>query len=156
MSTESVAFDLDAPPDAVWHVTGERWGDVHRLIPRVSNSVLTNDDGVREGATRRCTLTESTAGMEEINERLVYMDPPTTFTYELLDPPFPLRRLTNTWTIEPTDTGSRLTLTPRLELTGGFFTNWLEGIAIRRLMADLEADQQAMKDAIEAAIAELE
>lgn len=156
MSTDSVAFDIDASPEDVWRVTGEQWDEVHRLIPRVSNSVLTSDDGVREGATRRCTLAESTAGMDEIDERLVFMDPPEIFTYELLDPPFPLRRLTNTWTIEPTETGSRLTLTPRLELPGGILTTWLEGFALRRLMVDLEADQRAMKSAIEEAVANLD
>lgn len=156
MSTDSVVFDIDASPEEVWRVTGEQWGEVHRLIPRISNSVLTSDDGVREGATRRCTLSESTAGLEEIDERLVFMDPPETFTYELLDPPFPLQRLTNTWAIEPTDTGTRLTLRPLLELRGRPFTTWLEGFALRRMMADLEDDQQAMKGAIEAAVAELD
>lgn len=156
MAVEPVTFEIEAALDDVWRVIGERWDEVHRIVPRISDSFLTNDVGIGKGATRRCVLSNPAAGMDEVEERIIRWDPPRSFIYELLDPPFPLRRLTNTWSLEATDAGTRLALEPELQLRGRPFTKPLEGLVLRWMMADLASDQRAMKGAIEAAVADLE
>ena len=84
------------------------------------------------------------------------MGPATNVTYEMIDPPFPMRRLGNTWTIEANGTGTRLTLRPFVELKARPLTKRLEGFVLRRLMKDLESDQRRMKAAVERAVDDLE
>lgn len=151
MASERVVLDLDAPPEAVWLVTGERWDEVSRIIPSISDSRLVEGTAVDLGVARRCDLNEPRFGMEFIEERLIDWDPPRSFTYEMIDPPFPLGRLGNTWSVEENGHGSRVVMEPFAELRGRPLTAWLEGVVLRRMIASLESDQQAMKDAIEAA-----
>lgn len=156
MASERIALDIDAPPEAVWLVTGERWDEVFRIIPSISDSSLIEGSTVELSAVRRCDLTEPTFGMEFVDERLIAWEPPDSFAYEMIDPPLPLRRLGNTWSVEGNGDESRLIMEPFVELRGRPLTAWLEGFVLRRMIASLESDQQAMKDAIEAAANKLE
>lgn len=156
MATESVSFEMDASPENVWQVTGEQWDGVSRIIPSISESELIDGTTVEEGVARRCTLAEPTFGMEFVEERLVELEPPRTFTYEMLEPPFPMRRLGNRWSVEASGTGTRLTLQPFAELRGRPLTKWLEGFVLKRLINSLESDQQEMRVAIERAANDLE
>lgn len=151
MASNSVTLELDAAPEDVWRVTGERWDLVFRLVPRISQSELLSDGVVEEGAVRQCTLSTPAAGMREIEERLVAYDPPRSFSYAVLDPPFPLRRLVNTWTIEASNGGTRLTLRPTVELQGGPLAGRLEGLVLWQLLRELESDVGSMTQAIERA-----
>ena len=155
MASDTVSFHVDAAPADVWRVAGERWDEVYRLVPRISRSVLTSDGGIREGATRRCSLSEPALGMDHIDERLVGWDPPRSFAYEVIDPPFPLRRLGNSWTVEPEGDGTRLSLTPTVELRGRPVTRPLEGIVLRRTIRRLESDLRGLSAGIEGAVDDL-
>lgn len=151
MATERVTIDLDASPENVWEVIGERWDEIDRIVPSISHSELIDGTEVGAGAARRCDLTEPSVGMEFVAERLIAWDPPRTFTYEMIDPPFPLRRLGNKWTVEARDTGTRLTMEPFAELRARPLMRWLEGIVLRRMIASLESDRGEMRMSIERA-----
>lgn len=156
MASEHVTFHLNAPPENVWRVTGGLWDEVFRIIPGISDSRLTEGSTVELGAARRCDLNEPTFGMDYVEERLTNWEPPHSFTYEMIDPPFPLRRLGNTWSVEANGAGTRLLMEPFTELRGRPLTGWLEGYVLRRMVASLESDQPPMKDAIEEAANQLE
>lgn len=144
-----VVLWVSAPPADVWRVVGERWGDVHRLLPRVARSRIVDDDAPGVGATRACTLTTPVMGMAEVRERLVVWEPPFGFEYEMLDPPFPFARLRNTWRIAPDGEGSRLTLSPELHLRGGRWAQALRGPVLRALLRELDRDVAQLQAAIE-------
>lgn len=147
----AVVLQVAAPPAAVWRVVGERWGDVHELLPRLSASRLLDEGPPCVGATRVCTLTAPVMGMREVRERLVAWRPPVGFAYEVLDPPFPLARLRNAWRIEAEGDGTRLTLAPEVELRGGAATRWMRGALLGSLMRELDKDVAQMRAAIERA-----
>lgn len=156
MASDRVTFDINAPPENVWEVTGGLWDEVFRIIPSISDSWLVEGSTVELGAARRCDLNEPTFGMEYVEERLTNWEPPHSFTYEMINPPFPLRRLGNTWSVEAYGAGTRLLMEPFIELRGRPLTRWFEGFVLRRMVASLESDQLTMKDAIEDAANELE
>ena len=89
---------------------------------------------------RRCYLTEPTFRTEFVEERLIDWEPSRSFTYEMIDPPFPLRRLGNKWTVEPNGDGTRLTMEPFAELKARPLTAWFEGFVLHRMIASLESD----------------
>lgn len=149
MAAERVSLDIDASPEDVWRVTGERWNEIFRIVPSISDSRLIEGTNIEPGVARRCDLTEPTFGMEFVEERLIGWEPPRTFTYEMIDPPFPLQRLGNRWTIEANDPGTRLTMEPYAELRARAVTGWLEGFVLRRMVGSLESDQAEMRRSIE-------
>lgn len=141
-----VALDVQASPADVWRVVGERWADVHALVPRIRASRLVEGSAPGLGATRECSLREPVAGIHRIHERLVAWDPPRGFAYEVVRPPFPFARLRNEWRIEPRGDGARLTLAPGLVLRGGSATRWLAPLVLRWLMRDLARDVDALRE----------
>jgi hypothetical protein len=48
----SVVLHVRAPPAQVWRVLGERWGDVHRVLPSLSASRLVTSGPPDVGAVR--------------------------------------------------------------------------------------------------------
>ena len=153
MASQSVTFDLDASPAAVWAVVGERWGAVDEVLPVVVASTVTEkgEDGPRVGTTRECELAERLAGTSDPVERLVAWHPPRTLTYESVSPTFPVRRLSWEWTVEPRGDRSRLTVTPTVEVRGGGLTGWLADSILDDVVATLAADRDWTRANVERA-----
>lgn len=151
MASATVSFRVEARPADVWRVVGERWDEMSRLVPTISHSELVDGTEVGAGAARRCTLSNPVAGMEYVEERLVEWDPPATFLYEVIDPPFGMRRLGNRWTVEPSGTATRLTMEPFVELRGRPLTRPFERLVLRWMIRDLRSDVEEMRTRVERA-----
>lgn len=151
--TLDVELRVDAHPAAVWRVVGDRWGDVHELLPRLESSRLIDASRPGVGVSRECRLAEPVMGMRQVRERLVAWEPPRSFTYELLRPPFPIARLRNEWRVEADGAGTRLTLSPAIELRGGAASRWLRGAVLASLLRELEKDMEEMRVRVERAAA---
>lgn len=137
-----------APPEAVWSVVGEAWGEVHRVLPSLSGSRLLTDGPVGVGSRRRCTLATPVRGIEAVEEELVAWKVGRSFTYVFGDPPWPLRSVRNQWRLEPEGDGTRLTLSPSLRVRGRG-TQWLAPLMLWFLSRPLEKDLPEMRRRIE-------
>lgn len=151
MASATVSFRVEARPADVWRVVGERWDEMSRLVPTISHSELVDETEVCAGAARRCTLSNPVAGMEYVEERLVEWEPPATFLYAVIDPPFGMRRLGNRWTVEPSGTATRLTMEPFVELRGRPLTRPFERLVLRWMIRDLRSDVEEMRTRVERA-----
>lgn len=144
-----VVLKVNAPVTDVWRVIGERWGDVHRIIPSLSASRLLTDGPLGSGSRRSCTLAKPVMGMETVEERVESWDAGRAFTYVFDAPPWPMASVSNRWSLEPDGDGTRLTLTPSLVMRGGAWTQWLAPLMLRLMSRSLQADIPLIGEAIE-------
>lgn len=144
-----VVLHVRAPPRDVWRVIGDRWGDVHRIIPSLSASWLITPGAPGTGAVRSCTLRAPVMGISVVEERVSAWEPGRSFTYVFDAPPWPMESVTNTWTVEPAGEGTRLTLTPSMRLRGGRWTQWLAPGMLAMMSRSLKGDLPLMVEAIE-------
>jgi hypothetical protein len=100
---------VSATPSAVWRVLGE-FGAISGWAANVDHSCLLTGQAEGVGTVRRIQ-----AGRTTIVERVVAWEPPSILTYSLEGLPPIVRSATNTWVIEATPTGSRLSLISRVD-----------------------------------------
>lgn len=144
-----ITMHIAAAPEAVWSVLGEAWGEVHRVLPSLSDSRLLTDGPPGLGSRRRCTLATPVRGMEAVEEELVAWEEGRSFTYLFHDAPWPIRSVRNEWRLEPEGEGTRLTLSPSLRIRGRG-TQWLAPVLLWFLSRPLEKDLPEMRRRIEA------
>ncbi|MGQ0535957.1 MAG: SRPBCC family protein [Methanobacteriota archaeon] len=146
----AVEIRIRAPPEDVWRVVGQHWGDVHRIIPSLSSSRLLTDGPLGPGATRSCPLKEPLAGIREVEERVTEWVDGRSFSYVFDRPPWPMASITNRWSLEGAPHETVLTLAPSLRMRGGRFTQWLARPMLWFRSRSLARDVPAMAAAIEA------
>ncbi|MEW2131836.1 SRPBCC family protein [Streptomyces sp. NPDC005435] len=107
MASTTASIDLPHTPDHVWRLIGG-FGSLPDWLPYIPHSELTEG-----GRVRRLT----NAGGETIVERLhAFDDEARSYTYAILDAPFPVTGYLSTLTVHPTaDPG-----TARVEWSGTF------------------------------------
>lgn len=144
-----IALRIRAPAEDVWRVIGERWGDVHRILPSLSASRLVTPGPAGPGAARVCELREPLMGIRVVEERVTVWEDGRSFGYVFDRPPWPMASVSNTWTLRAEGDETVLTLTPSLRLRGGGATQWLAPALLWALARSLEGDLPRMVEAIE-------
>lgn len=152
----AVVLRVDAPVDRVWRVLGERWGEVHRVIPSLSASRLRTPGAPGPGAVRACTLRKPLMGISVVEERVTRWREGESFAYVFDAPPWPMRSVSNAWSLAPEGDGTRLTLTPSMRLRGGRAFQWLAPALLWAMSRSLKADLPLMVAAIERECASLD
>jgi uncharacterized protein YndB with AHSA1/START domain len=74
----TITRQIDAPVDTVWEVLRD-FGDIQRWSPGITDSELTSQGAVGEGATRRCDF----APFSGVNERIDRFEPNERLTVNL-------------------------------------------------------------------------
>jgi hypothetical protein len=100
---------VPTPPCAVWAVLGE-FGAISGWAANVDHSCLMTEQVEGVGTVRRIQT-----GRMTVVERVVTWEPPAILTYSLEGLPPIVRSATNTWVIEATPSGSRVSLISRVD-----------------------------------------
>lgn len=101
--------DVSAPPSAVWAVLAD-FAAISSWAADVDHSCLMSDQTEGVGMVRRIQT-----GRTTVVERVVTWGPPTCLSYALTGLPPAVRSATNTWTVTATPSGSRVSLTSRVD-----------------------------------------
>ena len=91
---------IDAAPEAVWDLMGERFADIGQWSNTVVHSSLEGELG--QGALRTCELKPTPSGLSVIQERITEFDRnEKTFAFDIVTglPGF-MRRVNSRWTIK--------------------------------------------------------
>lgn len=150
-----VVLVVSAPISKVWRVIGERWGDVHRILPSLSASHLVTKGELGSGSRRECTLVEPIMGITTIEERVLSWEDGKAFSYVFDRPPWPMASVSNEWRLEAVGHETRLTLTPSLTVRGGVWTQWFAPTLLWAMSRSLKGDLPVMVEAIERECARL-
>lgn len=142
------SFFVNAPPAAVWKVIGKDWEHIDRFMPSIATSKFLIGDKPGIGARRECVFTAPISGMDKIEEQITEWDEGTSFTYVFDNPPWPMRWISNTWTLVPEEDGTMVVLEPVLRLRGRGF-QWLSGAIMAKMTAGLRKDFPNMQANIE-------
>jgi hypothetical protein len=102
--------DLAAPPRAVWAVLSD-FGAISGWGANVDHSCLMSEQAEGVGTARRIQT-----GRTTVVERVVVWEPPSTLSYEIGGLPSVVQSVTNTWHVYGTETGSRVSLTSRVDV----------------------------------------
>lgn len=105
----SRAVDISAPPVEVWAVIGD-FGAISGWAPNVDHSCLLSEQTEGVGVVRRIQT-----GRTTIVERVDQWEAPSTLSYALEGLPPVVKSAVNTWAIEATPGGSRVTLRSRID-----------------------------------------
>lgn len=108
MTEATRSAELDASVDEVWEVLGD-FGAISGWASNIDHSCLISEQVEGVGTVRRIQ-----AGRTTVIERVTGWDPPSSLSYEIEGLPL-VRSVTNTWAIEPRGTGSRVSLTSRVD-----------------------------------------
>ena len=92
----------------IWHVLAD-FGSISSWADNVDHSCILAHGP--DGTTRRVQ-----AGRETLVGRITEFDPPHTLAYNIEGLPKRLRRVTNRWTLRPTDGQTVVTLTSTFEI----------------------------------------
>ena len=103
------ACDVGASPSAVWAVLAD-FAAISSWAANVDHSCLMSDQTEGVGMVRRIQT-----GRTTLRERVLTWGPPTSLSYALEGLPPVVRSATNTWTVEATPSGSRVSLTSRVD-----------------------------------------
>ena len=106
--------DVPLPPRAAW----ERLAALDRLHEWAPDVTASPSDPLRVGAVRRATLTKPAFGKRVLVERVVAVDAPRSFTYDIEGGIGPLRAIRTTWRVVPAAGGSRVTVASETTLGG--------------------------------------
>ncbi|MFH9610913.1 SRPBCC family protein [Streptomyces sp. NPDC017448] len=98
MARTYVSAVVPAPVDAVWQVV-RPFDTLPQWHPAIDSSVLEGDGATTVGAVRRLRFAD---GATTVVERLTALDDTArSFTYELVEHPFPVRRSVSTLRVLP-------------------------------------------------------
>lgn len=102
----TITRQIDAPVEAVWEVLRD-FGDIQRWSPGVTDSELTSEGPVSEGATRHCDF----APFGGVNERIDRYEPNERLTVNLYETfKLPISGGVADFRIAPHDGGTALSL----------------------------------------------
>jgi uncharacterized protein YndB with AHSA1/START domain len=102
----TITRQIDAPVETVWEVLHD-FGEIQRWSPGVTNSALTSDGPVSEGATRSCDF----APFGGVNERIDLHQPNQRLTVNIDETSrLPISSAVADFNIAPHDDGTELTL----------------------------------------------
>lgn len=110
----------------IWHVLAD-FGSISLWADNVDHSCILAHGP--DGTTRRVQV-----GRETLVERITEFDPPHALAYDIEGLPKRLRRVTNRWTLRPTDGQTVVTLTSTVEIGPRPIQKLIEP-AVCRLMA---------------------
>ena len=106
MSEFTITRQINAPIETVWEVLHD-FGDIQRWSPGVTESELTSEGPVSEGATRHCDF----APFGGVNERIDRHQPNERLTVNLYETfRLPISSAVADFNIAPNDDGTMLTL----------------------------------------------
>ncbi len=105
MATIVETLTVDAPPADVWSALAD-FDAISRWAPNVDHSCLTTSDEPGIGATRRIQT-----GPMTVLETITAWEPETRLAYSIDGLPPVVRSVTNTWQLEPSAAGTRVSLT---------------------------------------------
>ena len=117
---------IAAAANDIWHVLAD-FGSISSWADNVDHSCILAHGP--DGTTRRVQ-----AGRETLVERITQFDPPHALAYDIEGLPKRLRRVTNRWTLRPTDGQTVVTLSSTVEIGPRPIQKLIEP-AVCRLMA---------------------
>lgn len=132
MDSEAHA-DVALSPKAAW----ERLAALDRLHEWAPDVTASPSDPLRVGAVRRATLTKPAFGKPVLVERVVGVDAPRSFTYDIEGGIGPLRTVRTTWSVAPVAGGARVTVSS--ETTLGGLARLMPGMANKSWTRQLQA-----------------
>ena len=100
---------MPAAPEVVWRVLAD-FGTLARWAPNVDHSCLLAEQPEGVGMVRRVQV-----GRSALVESVVAWVPAKTLAYEIAGLPTMLEQVTNTWTLEPQTSGTKVTLTTEID-----------------------------------------
>ena len=110
MAETTRSIEIPAPIDAVWAALAD-FGSISAWAPNVDHSSLMSDQEVGLGAVRRIQ-----AGRMTVVERVVQWDDGTALGYRIEGLPPAIKRLTNTWRLQPSGTGTEASITTDVDV----------------------------------------
>jgi hypothetical protein len=129
MASFSTHIRINATKEQVWAVLAD-FGGIYRWNPGVRNSFSTSD--IKQGtlATRRCELL---TGDDYLDERVLEWVDGESFKVEIYDTNLPLHKNIVEFSIESTDSGAVVTVTPDYTLKYGPVGWLMDRIMVRQL-----------------------
>lgn len=113
MTSTASHVSVAAPVEVVWDLLAG-FADISRWAGPVSQSSLLTATAPGLGAVRRVQI-----GRAALRETVVRWEPQRALAYDITGLPAVVTAARNTWTLEPSGTGTQLTLTCDLETRGG-------------------------------------
>lgn len=107
MSNVSVSQHYSANPENLWALVGAP-NQISAWHPAIAASET-------EGSTRRCTLADGAAIVEEIT---THSDADKSYSYRILESPLPIRDYLSTLKVEADGSGAKLTWECQFETVG--------------------------------------
>ena len=126
MNTVERTHSIPAAPDVVWRVLAD-YGILARWAPNVDHSCLLTEQHEGVGTVRRVQV-----GRTTLVETVVAWTPSELLSYEIAGLPPMLERVTNTWTLTPENSGTKITLTTDIESGAGPLKNVAAKVAGRK------------------------
>jgi hypothetical protein len=129
MANFSTRIKINATKQEVWAVLSD-FGEIYRWNPGVRDSYCTS--GTTQGtlATRRCELVK---GDDYLDERITEWRDGRSFKVEIYDTNLPIHRNVVEFSVESTDTGAMVTVTPDYTLKYGPVGWLMDRIMVRQL-----------------------
>jgi carbon monoxide dehydrogenase subunit G len=113
MTTTVSHATVTAPVEAVWELLAG-FADISSWASNVSQSSLLSETAPGPGAVRRVQV-----GRAALRETVVRWEPGRTLAYDITGLPAVVTAARNTWTLEPSGTGTAVTLTGEVATRGG-------------------------------------
>jgi uncharacterized protein YndB with AHSA1/START domain len=129
MASCSTHIRINATKEQVWAVLSD-FGGIYRWNPGVRNSFSTSDIKQGTHATRRCELL---TGDDYLDERVLEWVEGESFKVEIYETNLPLHKNIVAFSIEPTDGGTIVTVTPDYALKYGPVGWLMDRIMVRQL-----------------------
>lgn len=108
MSATTRSTEIAAAPDVVWAALADYAG-ISAWAPTVDHSSLLTEQSSGVGAVRRIQ-----AGRFTLVEEVVAWEPPSVLAYTIDGVPA-VRSVTSTWRVEPSGSGSRVSITTHVQ-----------------------------------------
>tara|TARA_B100000686_G_scaffold145241_1_gene152674 strand:- start:267 stop:776 length:510 start_codon:yes stop_codon:yes gene_type:complete len=105
MATVTRKINISCPPTEAWEVLSA-FGEISSWASNVSHSCLLSHQKVGVGASRRIQT-----GPSSVTEHVTKWENSKYLAYEIRGLPPVLKKITNTWTLEPSEIGVQLSLT---------------------------------------------
>jgi uncharacterized protein YndB with AHSA1/START domain len=134
MHTVSCSRVVAAAPHDVWDVLAD-YPAISRWASSVSHSSALTSSATGDGAVRRVQV-----GRDALRERVIGWDPDRRLSYVINGLPKLVLRAVTTWTLEPDESGTRISVTNDVSTRPPFLARPVGrrlGRATERLLADL-------------------
>lgn len=113
MTSTASNVSVEVPVEAVWELLAD-FADISSWASSVSQSSLLTATAPGIGAVRRVQV-----GRSALRETVIRWEPGRALAYDIAGLPAIVTAVRNTWTLEPSGTGTTVTLTGEVETRGG-------------------------------------